>query len=144
MSKHFSDSTPEACSTMPALRVLSSAVSLNSSAHQCACKCLRFKSIGISPENPRWLPKQLLKVITVLGFTLGHFHKLFVESYLVSFRLCWCLFIYLFNHLFLLCLTIQFSCRLTHSLEWSQLLLCCYIAAFILCDYYPFYRWKHR
>ena len=49
----------EACSTMRALGVLSSAFSLNASARQGACKRLRFKSIGVSPENPRWLPKQL-------------------------------------------------------------------------------------
>ena len=51
--------TSEACSTMRALGVLSSAFSLNASAHQGACKRSRFKSIGVSPENPRWLPKQL-------------------------------------------------------------------------------------
>ena len=49
---------PEACSTMQALRVLSSAFSLNASARQGACKRSRFKSIGVSPENPTWLPKQ--------------------------------------------------------------------------------------
>ena len=50
--------TPEAYSTMRALGVLSSAFSLNASARHGACKRSRFKSIGISPENPRWLPKQ--------------------------------------------------------------------------------------
>ena len=49
----------EACSTVNAsARVLSSAFSLNASARQGACKRSRFKSIGVSPENPRWLPKQ--------------------------------------------------------------------------------------
>ena len=42
----------EACSTIRALRVLSSAFSLNTSARQGACKRSRFKSIGVSPENP--------------------------------------------------------------------------------------------
>ena len=36
---------PEACSTMRALGVLSGAFSLNASARQGACKCLRFKSL---------------------------------------------------------------------------------------------------
>ena len=49
---------PEASSTMRALGVLSSAFSLNSSARQDACKRSRFKSIGVSPENPRRLPEQ--------------------------------------------------------------------------------------
>ena len=39
--------------------MLASAFSLNASALQGACKRSRFKSIGVSPENPRWLPKQL-------------------------------------------------------------------------------------
>ena len=43
---------------MRALGVLSNAFSLNSSARQGACKRSRFKSIGLSPENRRWLPKQ--------------------------------------------------------------------------------------
>ena len=38
--------------------VLSSAFSLNASARQGACKRSLFKSIGVSPENQRWLPKQ--------------------------------------------------------------------------------------
>ena len=49
---------PETCSTMRALGVLSSAFSLNASARQGACKRSIFKSIGVSPENQRWLPKQ--------------------------------------------------------------------------------------
>ena len=48
---------PETCSTMRALGVLSSAFSLKASACQGACKCSRFKSIGVSPENQRLLPK---------------------------------------------------------------------------------------
>ena len=50
--------TPEACSTMGALGVLSSAFFLNASARQGACKRSRLKSIGVSPEIQRWLPKQ--------------------------------------------------------------------------------------
>ena len=42
---------PEACSTVRALGVLSSAFSLNASARQGAGKRSRFKSIGVSPEN---------------------------------------------------------------------------------------------
>ena len=48
----------EACSTMRAPEVLSSAFSLNASARQGARKRSLFKSIGVSPENQRWLPKQ--------------------------------------------------------------------------------------
>ena len=51
-------SLPEACSTMRAPVVLSSAFSLNASARQGACKRSLFKSIGVSPENQRWLSKQ--------------------------------------------------------------------------------------
>ena len=43
---------------MRAPGVLSSASSLNASARQGACKRSLFKSIGVSPENQRWLPKQ--------------------------------------------------------------------------------------
>ena len=50
-------SNTEACSTMRALGVLSSAFSLNANARQGACKRSRFKSIGVLPENQRWLPK---------------------------------------------------------------------------------------
>ena len=50
---------PETCSTMRALKVLSYAFSVNASACQGACKCSLFKSIGVSPENQRCLPKQL-------------------------------------------------------------------------------------
>ena len=50
--------SPEACSTMRAPGVLSSAFSLNVSARQGACKRSLFKSIGVSPENQTWLPKQ--------------------------------------------------------------------------------------
>ena len=49
---------PEACSTMRALGVLSSAFSLNASARQGVCKRSRFKSKGVLPENQKWLPKQ--------------------------------------------------------------------------------------
>ena len=49
---------PEACSTMRAHGVLLSAFSLNASARQGASKRSRFKSIGVSPENQTWLPKQ--------------------------------------------------------------------------------------
>ena len=43
---------------MRAPGVLSSAFSLKASTRQGACKRLLFKSIGVSPENQRWLPKQ--------------------------------------------------------------------------------------
>ena len=43
---------------MRALGVLPSAVSLNASTRQGACKPLQFKLIGVLPENPKWLPKQ--------------------------------------------------------------------------------------
>ena len=43
---------------MQALDVLSSSFSLNASARQGACKRSRFKLIGVSPQNQRWLPKQ--------------------------------------------------------------------------------------
>ena len=48
----------DACSTMRVLGVLLSAFSLNPSARQGACKRSRVKPIGVSPENPRLLPKQ--------------------------------------------------------------------------------------
>ena len=48
----------EACSTMQAPAVLSSAFSLKASARQGACKRSLFKSIGVSPENQRWPSKQ--------------------------------------------------------------------------------------
>ena len=38
--------------------VQSSAFSLNASTRQGACERSLFKSIGVSPENQRWLPKQ--------------------------------------------------------------------------------------
>ena len=38
--------------------MLSSAFSLKASARQGACKRSRFKSIGVSPESKRWLPKE--------------------------------------------------------------------------------------
>ena len=38
--------------------MLSSAFSLNAGARQGTCKRSRFKSIGVSPANPRWLPEQ--------------------------------------------------------------------------------------
>ena len=44
---------PEACSTMRAPGMLSSAFSLNASARQGACKRSLFKSIGVMPENRR-------------------------------------------------------------------------------------------
>ena len=45
--------------------MLSSVFSLNASARQGACKRSRFKSIGVSLENPRWLLK------TIMGFREG-------------------------------------------------------------------------
>ena len=68
--------TPEACSTMRVPGVLSSAFSLNTSTRQGACKRSLFKSIGVSPENQRWLPKQyqdstvLCKAPTFTNFLL--------------------------------------------------------------------------
>ena len=49
---------PMACSIMRVPGVLSNAFSLNASARQGACKRSLFKSIDVSPENQRWLPKQ--------------------------------------------------------------------------------------
>ena len=57
-SRLLISSLPEACSKMRALGVLSSAFSLNAITRQGACKRSQLKSIGVSPENPRWLPNQ--------------------------------------------------------------------------------------
>ena len=43
----------------------------NASARQGACKRSRFKSIGESPENQRWLPKQGTMYAIFLDSTFG-------------------------------------------------------------------------
>ena len=55
---------PEACSTMGALGVLSSAFSLNASTHQSACKSSRFISIGVSPKSK-------MATMIIMGFCEG-------------------------------------------------------------------------